>query len=128
VFQTTITPSTTSTDSFATLANQTAALSFSTAGNGTREQLNDWLRDGGPIRDGVAAAIGAPDAIRSSHNAHPLSGVLEMADTVESSRNSGKWKVDGTALKWTGDGIHPSNYAYVQAAIAASSYLLDVGL
>lgn len=128
VFQTTITPSTTSTDSFATLANQTAAGSFSTAGNGTREQLNDWLRDGAPIKDGLAAAIAAPDAIRSGHAAHPLFGVLEMADTVESSRNSGKWKIDGTAFKWTGDGIHPSNFAYVQAATMATPYLSDLGL
>lgn len=128
VFQTTITPSTTSSDSFASLANQTAAAFFSIAGNGTREQLNDWLRDGAPMKDNVAAIIAAVDAIRAGHTAHPLAGVAELADAVESSRNSGKWKTDGTAYKWTGDGIHPSNYAYVQAADAVLSDLIELGL
>lgn len=126
IVQTTITPSATSSDNFATLASQAAAPFFSTAGNGTRELLNEWLRDGAPIKDGAPAAIAAMDAIRIGHSAHPLGGVLELADTVESARNSGKWKVDGTAFKWTGDGIHPSNYGYVQGAIAASSYLASL--
>lgn len=125
VFQTTISPSTNSTDSFATLANQTAATNFSIAGNGTRELLNDWLRDGAPIDTSTmtAAAIGASGGsiARAGAAAHPLYNYLEFADTVESSRNSGKWKVDGTVFKWTGDGIHPSTYAYGQ--IAASGYL-----
>ena len=123
VFQTTITPSVITTDAYATLANQTPATNFSTAGNGTRELLNDWLRDGAPINAGSAVAIGdnSVGTIRAGIMGHPLYSVLELADVVESSRNSGKWKVDGTANKWTADGIHPSTYAYAQ--IAASGYL-----
>lgn len=121
VFQSTITPSSTSTDSFATLANQTAAAQFSTVGTGTREQLNDWLRDGAPIVAGVAAPIGTTLANRAGDGTHPLHHVLDLADAVESSRNSGKWRVDGTASKWTADGLHPSNYAHIQAAAALTS-------
>ena len=123
LFQTTITPSTTSTDSFATLANQAPANNFSTAGNGTREQLNDWLRDGAPLQGAAAAEIGTAEALRAGDGTHPLHAILDMADAVESARNSGKWRVDGTAFKWTIDGIHPSNYAHVQAATAAAPYL-----
>lgn len=120
VFQTTITPKTTSTDSFATLGNQTAATNFSTGGAGTRELLNDWLRDGAPISNGVAAAIGAVDAFRVSEIGHPLYGVFEVADVVESSRNSGKWKVDGTSNKWTSDGVHGVQYSYLQIATSGA--------
>ncbi|SFV28535.1 Lysophospholipase L1 [Devosia crocina] len=117
VFQTTITPSTTSTDSFATLANQAPSPGFVLSGAGTRERLNDWLRDGAPIVTGVSAAPGAA-AIRAGEDGHPLSAVFDVADQVESARNSGRWKVDGTAGKWTTDGIHPSTYGY--AAISSS--------
>jgi lysophospholipase L1-like esterase len=122
VFQTTITPSVTSSDSYATTANQTAAANFSTGGAGTRELLNDWLRDGAPLINGAPAAIGATTgSIRAGNADHPLYQVIEFADVVESARNSGKWKVDGTANKWTSDGLHPSPYAYGQ--IAASGAL-----
>lgn len=127
VFQATITPSTTSTDSFATLANQTAATHFSVAGNGTREQLNDWLRDGAPLLGGTAAAIGATGATRAGDGNHPLHAALDLADAVESTRNSGKWRVDGTAFKWTGDGIHPSSHAHKEAAIAGAPSLPLLG-
>jgi lysophospholipase L1-like esterase len=123
ILQTTITPSTTSTDSFATLANQTAAPNFSTSGTGTREQLNDWLRDGAPMLAGAPASTGTPNALRAGNALHPLHAVLDLADTVESARNSGKWSVDGTASKWTTDGLHPSAYAHAQAAAAAAPYL-----
>jgi hypothetical protein len=123
IFQTTLTPSCTSTDSFATLANQSAAANFSISGNGTREQLNDWLRDGAPMLAGAAAPIGTSTAIRNGHAAHPLYSVLDMADAVESARNSGRWRVDGTAFKWTGDGLHPSNFAHKEAATSTTSYL-----
>ena len=123
LFQTTITPSTISTDSFATLANQTAATGFSTAGNGTRELLNDWLRDGAPVIDGAPAAIGASGADRAGDGVHPLHAVFDVADAVESSRNSGKWKVDGTANKYTGDGLHPNRAGNL---LVAASGAIDV--
>jgi lysophospholipase L1-like esterase len=70
VFQTTITPVTTSTDAWATTANQTV-----TANELKRTQLNDWIRT-------VPA---------------PLTGYFEIADIAETSRNSGIWKAAGTA-------------------------------
>lgn len=125
VFQNTITPKTTSSDSWATTANQTAATNFSTAGNGTREQLNDWLRDGAPILNGAAVATGssATGTIRAGEGGHPLYDVFDVASVVESGLNSGKWKVDGTANTWTADGVHPSQYAYQQIA---SSGVIEV--
>lgn len=123
IIQTTLTPNCTSTDSFATLANQTAATHFSTGGNGTREQLNDWLRDGAPIANGAAAPIGTQAALRAGTADHPLRGVLDMADAVESARNSGRWRVDGTAFKWTIDGLHPSSFAHKEAASERASDL-----
>lgn len=40
-----------------------------------------------------------------------FNGCFEIADVVESSRNSGKWKADGTPAKYTSDGVHESNFA-----------------
>jgi lysophospholipase L1-like esterase len=65
VFQTTITPQTTSTDSWSTTTNQTPF-----AQETVRKQLNDWIR-----------------TIPS-----PLSGYFEVADLAETYRNSGIWK------------------------------------
>jgi hypothetical protein len=98
VIQTTITPRTTSTDSWATAGNQTL---YSAAENTIRTQFNAWVR-----------TLPAP-----------LSGYIEAADTVESARDSGKWKTDGTANKWTSDGIHPSTYAHDQLDPVVSSQI-----
>ena len=94
VIATTYSPhQTTSTDSYATTANQTPA-----ANNAVRILVNNWIR-----------SLPAP-----------LSGYLECADLVETSRDSGIWKVDGTANKWTTDGLHCTQYAheFVAAALA----------
>lgn len=74
---------TTSTDNWATLANQT----FNGTGNTKRITINTDLRN---------------------HAIPKLSGYIEIADTTESSRNSGKWAVSGTAGYYTTDGIHAS--------------------
>lgn len=112
VYATTLTPKTTSTDSFVSLANQTV-----TANEATRTGYNDWLRDGAPIQNSAPVAIGSSGATvyRAGDALHPLAGWYEIADTVESSRNSGKWRVDGGA--WTADGTHPT--AAGHAAMAA---------
>lgn len=91
VYQTTVTPNVTTTDSYATLANQTPV-----ASNAVRIQLNDWIRT----------------------TPSPLSGYIETADAVESARNSGKWKVNGSANYATADGLHPS--ATMHTAMAAT--------
>jgi lysophospholipase L1-like esterase len=86
VYQTTITPKTTSTDSWATVANQTVAETES-----IRVQLNDWIRT-------------VPT---------PLSGIFDVADMVETSRNSGIWKAN-----LTDDGIHPVAAGHIEMAKA----------
>lgn len=98
-FRTTLVPDTTSTDGWITTTNQTVK-----AWETDRVNFNDWLRDGAPMSGGAAAAIGAIGAARcnyynsagtlvtpASGPSHPLYGVVDTADTVESSRNSGKW-------------------------------------
>lgn len=83
VYQTTITPRTTSSDSWATTENQAQV---SGTINGRRTTLNDWIR-------------GVPSG------AH---GYFDIADALETSRNSGIWKVTGVANAYTADGIHPN--------------------
>lgn len=83
VYQTTITPRTTSTDSWATTGNQAQV---SSTINGRRTTLNDWIR-------------GIPSG------AH---GYFDIADASETSRNSGIWNVTGVANGYTADGVHPN--------------------
>lgn len=92
VYQTTITPKVTTTDAYATLANQTV-----TADESKRLALNALIRS----------------------KPAPLAGYLEIADLIESSRDSGKFNVDGTANKWTADGIHPTTYGHTTMGTAA---------
>lgn len=115
-FQTTTTPQTTSTDSWATLVNQTVTAYESSH----RTALNDWIRAGAPMSAGVAVAIGTPGALVAGDEGHPLAGYFEIADTVESSRNSGKWIV-GT----TDDGLHPSEtgHALMAEAVDLTEFL-----
>lgn len=79
----TILPRTTSTDNWATTGNQTLA----DGAAGARTTVNDWIRAG-------AGGL--------------LNGYFETADVVETARNSGLWKVNGTANAYTVDGTHPS--------------------
>ncbi len=85
VWNTTLAPVSTSTDSWATTVNQTA-----TASNTIRVQFNDWVRS----------------------NPAGYAGYFDIADVVESARNSGIWKADGTPGKWTADGTHETAFAY----------------
>ena len=81
VLQTTITPSSvTTTDSYATVANQTPHSS-----NAARVALNGMIRSG-----------------------PPGGGYIELADQVESVRDSGVFKAPG----YTNDGTHPSPAGY----------------
>jgi hypothetical protein len=78
----TIPPGTTSTDSWATTANQTKK-----ATEATRVAFNDWIRT----------------------TPAPLAGYVETADACETARNSGFWKVNGAANYATTDGTHPTD-------------------
>lgn len=92
VFGATITPKTTSTDSFATTGNQTKA--YTTATETVRTQINDWIRS----------------------TPAPLAGYFEAADAAETARNSGIWRVD--LGQPTTDGLHPSSA--IHAAMTAT--------
>lgn len=90
VIQTTITPKTTSTDSWLTTANQTLETT-----SAVRTQLNDWIRDGAPLTsltDFTPLATGSLSGVRMGAAGHPLSAFYEIADLAETSRNSGVWK------------------------------------
>jgi lysophospholipase L1-like esterase len=100
VIAATIPPRSTSTDNWATTTGQTTS-----TGNAVRLQLNAWLRDGSPIdaTTGAAAAVGATtNVLRAGQSNHPLStssaapmGYHELADVMETARDSGIWKVPG---------------------------------
>lgn len=89
VSQQTIEPRSSSSDSWATVANQTTG-----ANNAARTTVNDWIR-------------GLPS---------PLTQYFEIADVVENGRNAGVWKgTDSSPTPFpamTGDGIHPTPYGY----------------
>lgn len=87
VYQTTITPRTTSTDGWKTTTAQTAVNAQTAGGNGSqRSQLNDWIR-----------------SVPSQY----LDACIDVADLMESSRNSGLWLPNTTP-----DGIHPSTASH----------------
>jgi hypothetical protein len=103
-------PGTTSTDSWATVGNQTTV-----AGESVRLTLNAWIRDGAPIDATTRAAVvvgTSSNVLRIGAATHPVAAYWELADTVESARDSGKWKASYTA-----DGTHPN--ATGHAAMAA---------
>lgn len=106
--QQTLGPKTSSTDGWATTANQTPD-----AINADRVTFNDWVRDGMPEIGQVAVAAGTVGAIRAGQGGHPYTGYIEVADLCESARNSGLWKPG-----YTGDGLHPN--ALGNAAIAGA--------
>lgn len=87
----TLPPRTTSTDSFATTANQTVVASES-----KRVAYNTWVR-GVPL--GIA-------------------GCIDVAAQVETALNSGIWKATGSAQGYTEDGIHPNATGHTAMAAA----------
>ncbi len=126
VYQTTLTPYSASTDSWATLENQTPGKLGNATYEAHRITVNDWIRDGAPMLSGVGVATGstADGTLRTGDVGHPLSGFIEVADAVESSRNSGKWKVTGAANYATSDGVHPTQAMFIlmQASFNASIF------
>jgi hypothetical protein len=99
VWQSTILPVSTSTDSWATTANQTTA-----GTNAQRVLLNTWIRT----------------------TPSPLAGFFDNANVVETSENSGIWNVIAGLGAPTGDGLHPSPayYKYIDTAKSVNPLLL----
>lgn len=110
----TLPPITTSADTWATAAGQTAS-----DNEAARVSMNTWLRDGAPIATGgVAAATGsnAAGTVRIGQVGHPVSLLLEVADAVETARNSGLWKTYGRIVT---DGAMTVGSNVVTSATAA---------
>ena len=98
----TLPPHTTSTDTWATVANQTIRLSARATAGSLLGQLNNWIRS----------------------TPAPLSGYLEFADAVMTGRDSGVWQPN-----FTNDGTHwnqasgiPAAQAVVDAAVARGAF------
>lgn len=97
VWASTPTPITTSTDSFATVANQTALNgNFGTTGTNYALLLK-WLRDGAVITQNG-------QFYRAGQSGHPLAGVLDLVPPVVDPTSPWKWRAPG----YTSDGGHPS--------------------
>lgn len=98
VYQTTITPRTTSTDNWATTGSQTPVNARHGFGpNSDRAVLNKWIR-----------------SIPSPH----LDGYVEVADLVEPSRDAGTWANDTTD-----DGVHPNRRMHLLMAEAVQAVI-----
>ena len=106
VWVSTVTPNSYSTDGYLTTANQTPGHTGN-SGDATMEAnrvaLNTWLRS-------------------KPNNVY---GVIDPADAVETARNSGIWKADGTSAgRYTQDGQHPNAVGSAAAATCFSAVAL----
>jgi lysophospholipase L1-like esterase len=100
VYVATVTPRTNSTDGWTTVGNQTV---YNSAREAERVIYNDWLRD-----------TSANGALVESGGA--IAGVIEIADVMETGRNTGIFKAN-----YTNDGVHPfgTGYTAMKDAYAA---------
>jgi hypothetical protein len=82
-----------------------------------RVNANNWLRDGAPLNPTTFAAMtaGQSGSVVAGQAGHPLTGVMEIADSQETARNSGIWKAG-----YTSDGVHPDLDGAAPAAVAAN--------
>ncbi|WP_029082893.1 GDSL-type esterase/lipase family protein [Bradyrhizobium sp. th.b2] len=96
VYHCTLLPRTTSTDAFATAANQTIVANYESSG--IRGQFNTWL----------FTQVGVN-----------IDGVIDINATVEDPANLGKWLTAGGP--YTGDGTHPNAAGNLLAVPAVSA-------
>jgi hypothetical protein len=111
----TVTPRCTSSDAFATSANQTPV-----ANGANRIAFNQWMRDGAPIdiNSNMAPVGTASGVVRVGQTGHPLAAIYDIATVVETDVDSGKWKnvADNGTGPWTSDGTHPTALGHVAMA------------
>lgn len=111
VFQCTLLPRASSSDSWATATNQTPPVF-----EGFRTSLNTWLRQGAPVDSTTlaVAALGALGSITAGQAGHPLYAIFDVAQPCEVNSanvltlNGGRWLTTGAANYPTTDGTHPS--------------------
>lgn len=108
VYADTVPPYTTSTDGWTTTTNQTRAWG---ANEPVRVQLNQWVRGGAPMVNGVAVTPGTSGAVLAGAASHPLAGTIDDAAAVETQvyqygagTDSGIWQVGSGATPLTGNG------------------------
>jgi lysophospholipase L1-like esterase len=104
----TITPSSASSDSWATTGNQTAS-----AFNPIRNAVNDWMRLGCPLDAGTFAPLDTVSgALLAGQSGHPFAGVIDAVSAIETSTGSSLWKAPG----YTADGLHPTTVGHTAMA------------
>lgn len=117
VFQLTLDPRATSSDTWKTTTNQTLP-----AFEPVRTALNTWLRTGAPIIANIATPASAPGALVAGQPGHPLAGLFDTAGAVEVNAaniltpNGGYWIANGTANYATADGTHNTTAASILKA------------
>jgi lysophospholipase L1-like esterase len=113
VYACTILPATTSTDAWATTKTQRVQPS-----EPRRVAINDWIRAGAPIDRAtrLPVAKGTAHALAAGADGHPLAGYFDTAAALETSRDSGLWKVDGKPNGYTEGGVHPTAAGYALMA------------
>lgn len=116
---TTLTPHTTSTDSWASAANQTM-----TSTGSASQAYNAWLRDGAPrsVTTGAALATGVAagtNVMRVGDPRHPITGgIIDVAAAVESVLGSGLWHPNAM----TNDGLHPGDSGHNMMSLVFATY------
>ncbi|QUT04836.1 putative Ig domain-containing protein [Sphingobium phenoxybenzoativorans] len=103
VYQALIWPRTTSTDSWATAANQTPLARFTVGGD--KETLNTW----------ILARVGTE-----------IDGVIDLLSTVVDAGTPSVWKVTGAANYATADGTHPSATMWTLLQNAATAIVPNI--
>ncbi|MER8633013.1 hypothetical protein NKI77_23190 [Mesorhizobium opportunistum] len=78
---------------------------------GAAPRLSDFADQGDAVK--AAIELNGPDAQTAVAYC-----ALEATTTVETARNSGEWKFDGTAFKYTVDGLHPTPFSHDIVAVA----------
>lgn len=127
VFGSTITPYATSTDAWETVIGQAEPDQEGFAGR--RTAVNSWIRAGAPLDPQTLdpVAVGTSGAVlsgglngheRAADPRHPCVGYVEVADAVESARDSARWLTNGTPRWLTVDGAHPSAAGAARMAAA----------
>lgn len=97
-------PRTTSTDSWATAANQTAVTNYGIGQ--VRDQVNAWILT--QVGNGI------------------LDIVIDLNQYVEDPSNHGKWLTNGVANHPTADGIHPSSAFHILCAQAVNTWAAGI--
>jgi hypothetical protein len=114
----TVTPRTTSTDLF--LSNQTAS-----GNEATRVAWNAWLRDGAPMVNNVAAAVGTNPAVRIGTSGHPVTACFDVADVSEPTRDAGVWKAPANSRTITDAAI--TSASNTLTSVTAAFTTADIG-